>query len=101
MLSYNIYTNSPSYSQLDEGLQYISDFRYNKGNSLLKPTYNHEVSFNASYRDIQFMCNYTYGKDAMITWFDVMEQIPAVLSRDVNHSYSGMYASLSYAPTFF
>lgn len=101
MLSYNIYTNSPSYSQLDEGLQYISNFRYNKGNSLLKPTYNHEVSFNASYRDIQFMCNYTYGKDAMITWFDVMEQIPAVLSRDVNHSYSGMYASLSYAPTFF
>lgn len=38
MLSYNIYTNSSSYSQLDDGLQYISDFRYNKGNSQLQPT---------------------------------------------------------------
>lgn len=101
MLSYNIYTSSPSYSQLDEGLQYISDFRYNKGNSLLKPTYNHEISLNASYRGIQFMSNYTYGKDAIVTWFDVMDQIPAVLSGDFNHSYSSMYAALSYAPTFF
>ena len=101
MLSYNIYTHSPNYSQLDEGLQYISDFRYNKGNSMLKPTYNHEVSLNASYSDFQFMGNYTYQKDAIITWFDVMEQIPAVLSSDVNHSCSSLYASLSYAPTFF
>ena len=31
MLSYNIYAQCPSYSQLDEGMQYISDFRYNKG----------------------------------------------------------------------
>ena len=101
MLSYNIYTHSPNYSQLDEGLQYISDFRYNKGNSLLKPTYNHEFSFNVSYRDFQFMGNFTYQKDDIITWLDVMEQTPAILSSDFNHSYSSLYVSLSYAPTFF
>ena len=101
MLSYNIYTNSPTYSQLDEGLQYISELRYNKGNSMLKPTYNHEVSLNASYRDLQFMSNYTYQKDGIITWFDVMEEIPAILSSDINHSYSSIYVSLSYSPTFF
>lgn len=101
MLSYNIYTSSPSYSQLDDGLQYISDFRYNKGNSLLKPTYNHAVSFNASYRNLHLMCNYAYERDAIVTWFDVMEQIPAVLSSSVNHSYSSMYVGLSYAPTLF
>ena len=59
-LSYNIYTNRPSYSQLDDGLQYISDFRYYKGNSQLKPTYNHDISLTASYRDFQLTCDYTY-----------------------------------------
>lgn len=101
MLSYNIYAQCPSYSQLDEGMQYISDFRYNKGNSLLRPTYEHEISFNASYGDFQFITNYSYQKDAIITWFEVMQQIPAILSSDVNHSYSSLYASLSYAPTLF
>ena len=101
MLSYSIYTRSPNYSQLDDGLQYITDFRYNKGNSLLKPTYNHEVSLNGSYRDFLLVSNYTYKKNAAITWFDVMELIPAVLSSDVNHSYSTLYVSLSYSPTIF
>lgn len=101
MLSYNIYTDSPTYSQLDDGLQYISELRYNKGNSMLKPTYNHDVSLNASYGDLQFTSDYTYQKDAIVTWFDVMEEIPAILSSDINHSYPSLYVSLSYAPTFF
>lgn len=101
MLSYNIYTNSSSYSQLDDGLQYISDFRYNKGNSQLQPTKNHSVAFNASYRDLLLICNYSYGKDAVVTWFDVMDEIPAVLSYGVNHSFSSVYTGLSYSPTFF
>ena len=58
-------------------MQYISDFRYNKGNSLLRPTYEHEISFNASYGDFQFITNYSYQKDAIITWFEVMQQIPS------------------------
>lgn len=101
MLSYNIYMSKPSYSQLDEGLQYISNFRYYKGNSMLKPTYNHQVSLNASYKDLQFMGSYTYGKDAVISVFDVMDEIPAVLASYENHSYSSSYVSLSYSPTFF
>lgn len=101
MLSYNIYMSKPSYTQLDEGLQYISNFRYYKGNSLLKPTYNHQVSFNASYKDLQFMGLYTYGKDAVISLFNVMDEIPAVLASYKNHSYSSSYVSVSYSPTFF
>ena len=100
-LSYNIYTNRPSYSQLDDGLQYISDFRYYKGNSQLKPTYNHDISLTASYRDFQLTCDYTYSKDAIITWFDVMESTPAVLSTDKNFSYSNIYSTISYSPTLF
>lgn len=101
MLSYNIYTNSSSYSQLDDGLQYISDFRYNKGNSQLQPTKNHSVAFNVSYRDLLLICNYSYGKDAVVSCFDVMDEIPAVLSYGVNHSFSSVYTGLSYSPTFF
>lgn len=101
MLSYNIYTSNPTYSQLDDGLHYISDFRYDRGNSQMKPTYNHNVSFSASYKDLIFICDYTYGKNAVITWFDVMNQVPAVLSGEENHSYSSAYSSLSYAPTLF
>lgn len=101
MLSYNIYTNSSSYSQLDDGLQYISDFRYNKGNSQLQPTKNHSLAFNASYRDLLLICNYSYGKDAVVSCFDVMDEIPAVLSYGVNHSFSSVYTGLSYSPTFF
>ena len=100
-LSYNIYTNRPSYSQLDDGLQYISDFRYYKGNSQLKPTYHHDVSLTASYRDFQLTCDYTYSKDAIITWFDVMESTPAVLSTDKNFSYSNISSTISYSPTLF
>lgn len=100
-LSYNIYTNRPSYSQLDDGLQYISDFRYYKGNSQLKPTYNHDISLTVSYRDFQLTCDYTYSKDAIITWFDVMESTPAVLSTDKNFSYSNIYFTISYSPTLF
>ena len=51
--------------------------------------------------EIPFITNYSYQKDAIITWFEVMQQIPAILSSDVNHSYSSLYASLSYAPTLF
>ena len=47
------------------------------------------------------MGNFTYQKDDIITWLDVMEQTPAILSSDFNHSYSSLYVSLSYAPTFF
>lgn len=101
MLSYNIYTNNPTYSQLDEWLRYISNFRYNKGNSLLKTNYEHEISLNASYKDFTFMGNYSYEKDAIITWFDLMEETPAIVSSDLNHSYSNLYATLTYAPTFF
>lgn len=100
-LSYNIYTNRPSYSQLDDGLQYISDFRYYKGNSQLKPTYNHDISLTVSYRDFQLTCDYTYSKNAIITWFDVMESTPTVLSTDKNFSYSNIYSTISYSPTLF
>lgn len=101
ILDYSIYTFRPTYSQLDDGLQYVSDFRYDEGNSMLKATYNHEFSLNGSYRNFQFVGNYTYKKYAIVTTFDVMEQTPAVLSSNVNHSYSTMYTSLSYSPTFF
>ncbi|MCH3995525.1 MAG: outer membrane beta-barrel protein [Prevotella sp.] len=100
-LSYNIYTNRPSYSQLDDGLQYISYFRYYKGNSQLKPTYNHDISLIGSYSDFQLTCDYTYSKNGMISWFDVMESTPAVLSTDKNFSYPSIYSSMSYSPTLF
>lgn len=100
-LSYNIYTSSPTYSQLDDGLQFISDFSYSKGNSQLRPTYEHTVALDASYGNFQAMCNYTYSDHSIITWFDVMDEIPAVVSGYANHSYSTMYASLSYSPTLF
>ena len=41
------------------------------------------------------------GKDAVVSWFDVMDEIPAVLSYGVNHSFSSVYTGLSYSPTFF
>lgn len=101
MLSYNVYTNSPTYDQLDEALRYMSDFRYNRGNSMLKPTYQHEVSLTTSCKDFQLYCYYSYKKDAIITSFDVMEQIPAVVASETNNSYSSLYTMVSYAPTLF
>ena len=101
MLSYNIYTQNPTYDELDERMTYISDFRYAKGNSLLKPTYNHGISLNASYKNITFMCNYTYKKDGIIKWFEELEQTAAILANNTNQDFSTLYSSISYSPTFF
>lgn len=101
MLSYNIYTNRPSYSDLDATLYYISSIRYHQGNSQLKTTYNHNVSLLASYKDLQLTIDYSYLKDATIVWFDLMDGMPAVLSTTKNFSYPNFYMNLSYSPTFF
>ncbi len=101
MLSYNIYTVRPSYSQLDEGLQYVSSFRYNRGNSKLKAAYDHDVSLTASYGNLQLTCDYTYSRDAAMTWLDVLEAVPAIVSTEENHTFSSLYASVAYSPTPF
>ena len=101
MLSYNIYTNRPSYSDLDETIHYISSIRYHQGDSQLKTTYNHNISLSASYKDLQLTLDYSYLKDAAITLFDLMDGMPAVLSTTKNFSYPNFYVNLSYSPTFF
>ena len=101
MLSYDIHTQNPTYSQLDDALKYINDFRYYKGNSLLKPTYSHGVSLSASYKDFLLTCNYSYKKDGFVTWFKVMEQNPVILAGENNQDFSSLNSSISYSPTFF
>ena len=101
MLSYNIYTRRPNYSDLDETIQYISSIRYYRGNSQLKSTYDHNVSLTASYKDFQLVLDYSYYRDASISLFNVMAGMPAILSTDKNFSYPNFYMNLSYSPTFF
>lgn len=101
MFSYNVYIGYPSYSQLDDGLQFISDFRYDKGNPKLKSSYNHELSLFGSYRDFMLQCDFDIIKDGILSWFEIMKSQRTVVSTEVNHSYTSLYTSINYSPTFF
>lgn len=97
-LGYSIETKRPNYSDLDGSITYINSIRYFQGNPLLKSTYNHNISFLVSYRDLQFLFDYTYSKDDVVTHFDVLNDHAVILSTNNNLSYSQIFLSITYSP---
>ena len=63
-LSYTAKTSRPSFYQLRSDLQYDDRFTYEGGNPLLKPSFNHDLTYQFGYKFIQASLNYQYIKDA-------------------------------------
>lgn len=97
-LGYRVETKRPHYSDLDGSVTYINSIRYFQGDPLLKSTYNHNISIIASYRDLQFMFDYIYSKDNVVTHFDVLDNQAIILSTNYNHSYPQIFFNISYSP---
>ena len=101
MMSYNVYTQKPGYGNLNGTPVYMNSIRYDKGNPQLKTAYSHETALSLSWGDLQASCAFGYNKDAAITWMDVLQDRPVVMSTYYMHSFSNMNASVTYSPTWF
>lgn len=65
-LSYTAKTVRPHYSQLSSNIQYDDRFTYEKGNPLLQPELNHDVTLEGMYKWIYVALSYQYVKDAIV-----------------------------------
>ena len=88
MMSYNVYTQKPGYGNLNGTPVYMNSIRYDKGNPQLKTAYSHETALSLSWGDLQASCAFGYNKDAAITWMDVLQDRPVVMSTYYMHSFS-------------
>ena len=62
-LSYRKDIERPSYSYLTSSTVYINRYTYQSGNPYLRPTYTHNLSFNAAYKWAGMVVTYSRTKD--------------------------------------
>ena len=63
-LSYRRDISRPNYSNLTSSAVYINRYTYQSGNPYLKPTYTHNLVFNAAYKWMNLSVNYSRVKDS-------------------------------------
>lgn len=101
-LSYTAKTRRPSFYQLRSDLQYDDRFTYEGGNPLLKPSFNHDLTYQLGYKFIQAMVNYQYIKDAYSFMMKAYEPNPVitVFSQANYPKVQYLNASVSISPKF-
>lgn len=101
-LSYTAKTRRPSFYQLRSDLQYDDRFTYEGGNPLLKPSFNHDLTYQLGYKFIQAMVNYQYIKDAYSFMMKAYEPDPVitVFSQANYPKVQYLNASVSISPKF-
>lgn len=77
--------NRPSYTMLNDNLQYNSRYQYVQGNSLLKSEYINSINFLGSYKNLRFVASYEFIDDAIMTARSVYgTSSDIILSRAIN-----------------
>ena len=73
-LSYAQDITRPDYQNLNNNLMYVNRYTFQCGNPMLRPTYAHNIVYNASYRWATLMATFSRQKDEMSV---VAEAYPA------------------------
>lgn len=98
-LGYRVTVGRPNYSDLQSGIKYVNSYLYYEGNPLLKPTYTHDISLMAGYKDLQIMLDYYHFQNASYQTLSFYQDEPIFLGRQENFNHGGWSASISYSPT--
>lgn len=101
-LSYAAKTSRPSYQNLTNAIQYIDRYSYTKGNPYLVPEINHDVSFAAVWKFIQFSASYQVEQRKILHWGTAPEDMPNIIMlyyTNYDRNIPKVQAVLSASPT--
>ncbi|WP_455632690.1 outer membrane beta-barrel family protein [Parabacteroides sp.] len=101
-LSYTSKTNRPSFYQLRSNLQYDDRFTYEGGNPLLKPSFNHDLTYQFGYKFLQLSASYQYVKDVSFFMMKAYEPDPTITVFSQQNYPKAQYlnVSVSLSPKF-
>lgn len=101
-LSYRRVVSRPSYYQLRGDIQYNSPYSYEAGNPLLHNTYINDISYTASYLNINLMASYKLYHDKTLFTIEQYEDKPVTISRFTNvNGFKKISIAAIWDPTFF
>lgn len=100
-LQYSAGIARPSYEQLRGSITYLCRYTYETGNALLQPTTTQNLSWNLSYKWLQFELGYNHLKDPIFYTSKLLDpnDIYTYVYYENVPSYSKMTASLNLSPT--
>ena len=101
-LSYAVKTSRPSYRNLTNAIQYIDRYSYTKGNPYLVPEINHDLSFAAVWKFLQFSASYQVEQRKILHWGtapDDMQNIIMLHYTNFDRNIPKIQAVLSASPT--
>ena len=101
-LSYAVKTSRPSYRNLTNAIQYIDRYSYTKGNPYLVPEINHDLSFAAVWKFLQFSASYQVEQRKILHWGtapDDMQNIIMLYYTNFDRNIPKIQAVLSASPT--
>ena len=101
-LSYAVKTSRPSYRNLTNAIQYIDRYSYTKGNPYLVPEINHDLSFAAVWKFLQFSASYQVEQRKILHWGtapDDMQNIIMLRYTNFDRNIPKIQAVLSASPT--
>jgi len=102
MLNYSAKTRRPNYANLSSAIRYNSRYVWQSGNARLQPELSHNVSLTAVWKFIAFVVNYTYTKDAIMTWSAPYndEGVVLVKPRNIDEPFHTLPVFVNLTPTF-
>ena len=101
-LSYAVKTSRPSYRNLTNAIQYIDRYSYTKGNPYLVPEINHDLSFAAVWKFLQFSASYQVEQRKILHWGTAPEDLENIIMlhyTNFDRNIPRVQAMLSASPT--
>ena len=101
-LSYAVKTSRPSYRNLTNAIQYIDRYSYTKGNPYLVPEINHDLSFAAVWKFLQFSASYQVEQMKILHWGTAPEDLENIIMlhyTNFGRNIPRVQAMLSASPT--
>lgn len=98
-IGYKVTVERPSYSNLQSGTRYINSYTYAEGNSLLRPSYIHDISVMLVYKDFLAMFDYYNIKDADYQVLNLYQDQPIIIFNRDNFNHHAWMLNMSYSAT--
>lgn len=99
-VSYRKDIQRPAYSQLSSSMLYINKYTYQSGNPYLRPTYTHNIAFNAAYKEFNLAVNYARTKDVVTLFAEPYPGDDPLLSLLHPKNSSDGYDKLTISPAY-
>lgn len=98
-LSFDNTIRRPSYSQLSSSMVYVDKYTYQRGNPLLRPSYDYVLDFVATWKDFSFDISHTWYEDRILqTYGKTTNQSAVVFETNNIPHYREWGATLDYSP---